>query len=439
MSTKLWEGRTSGSISPVVDQLNRSIAFDQRLYPYDIQGSIAHARMLGKQAIITKAEAQQIIEGLEAIRQDLLSGKLAIDPAAEDIHTFIELELTQLIGETGKKLHTGRSRNDQVALDLRLYTRQALSEIGQLVVQLQGALLNQADQHRDTIMPGYTHLQRAQPITFALHLQAYVAMLNRDASRIEDCIGRLNESPLGAGALAGSTFLLDRQMVADELGFSGVMHNTLDAVSSRDFVMEALSDLAILMTHLSRLAEEIILWNSQEFNFVSLNDAHTTGSSMMPQKKNPDVAELVRGKTGRVYGSLITMLTVMKALPLSYNKDMQEDKEALFDAVDTVQLCLSSLTEVIKGLSAKPENMLTAAQTGFLNATDLADYLVRKGLPFREAYSIVGKVVARCLEKSCALETLPMSEYEKFSECFEPDLLEVISLENCINSRKVSN
>jgi argininosuccinate lyase len=433
--TKLWQGRTSGEVDPSVDQLNRSIAFDQRLYPYDIQGSIAHAQMLGHQSIISVEEANKLVQGLQAIQLDIDNGHLEIDPTAEDIHTFIELELTNRLGDVGKKLHTGRSRNDQVALDLRLYTRNQLNRTHHLIEALQNALETQAEQNQTTVMPGYTHLQPAQPITFGMHLNAYIAMLDRDKSRIQDCLKRMNFSPLGAGALAGSTFPLDRAMVADALGFDGILENSLDAVSSRDFAIEALSGFSILMTHLSRFAEEIILWNTQEFGFITLDNAHTTGSSMMPQKKNPDVAELVRGKTGRVYGSLITLLTVMKALPLAYNKDMQEDKEALFDAVDTVQLCLQALTSTVQGLRANSANMLSAAQRGFINATDLADYLVKKGLPFREAYSIVGQVVAHCVDTGSNLENLQLNDYQNFSNKFEEDLYGFISLQACVAAR----
>jgi argininosuccinate lyase len=436
MSSKLWQGRTGGEIAPLTDQINRSIRFDQRLYPYDIEGSMAHARMLGKQGIISTDDVQQIVDGLTAIRSELDAGTLAIDLVAEDIHTFIEMELTRRIGEAGKKLHTGRSRNDQVALDLRLFLRDHIQQIQTQLQAFQQALQTQADQHRNTVMPGYTHLQPAQPITFAMHLEAYIAMLDRDHARLSDCLSRINISPLGAGALAGSTFPLDRQAVADALGFSGVLWNPLDAVSSRDFVLETLSTLSILMSHLSRLAEEIILWNSQAFSFIRLNDAHTTGSSMMPQKKNPDVAELVRGKTGRVYGHLMSLLTVIKALPLAYNKDMQEDKEAVFDTIDTVLLCLAAMTVMMQSLQANPETMRQAAQQGFINATDLADYLVRKGLSFREAYALVGQVVAHCIESAYTLESLPLEQYQAFSPRFESDLYTAISLETCLKARQ---
>lgn len=433
--TKLWQGRASGVIDSVVDQLNRSISFDQRLYAYDIQGSIAHAKMLGQQNIISTEEAEKLVHGLQAIQLDIESGHLVIDLSAEDIHTFIELELTKRLGDVGKKLHTGRSRNDQSVLDLRLYTRDALNRVHHEIEELQTALNEQAAKNKDTIMPGYTHLQPAQPITFSLHLNAYIDMLERDQSRIQDCLKRTNMSPLGAGALAGSTFPLNRKMVADALNMDGVVANTLDAVSSRDFVIETLSAFSIVMTHLSRLAEEIIIWNTQEFGFITLDDAHTTGSSMMPQKKNPDVAELIRGKTGRVYGSLMALLTVMKGLPLAYNKDMQEDKEALFDAVDTVELCLKALTSTISGLKANPQKMHVAAQKGFINATDLADYLVKQGIPFREAYALVGQVVAHCVETETNLESLSIAEYQKFSTHFKDDLYDSISLETCVNAR----
>lgn len=435
MSSKLWQGRTDGTVDFNIDALNRSIEFDQRLYPYDIEGSIAHVLMLGKQGIIPVDEVKQLSHELKSIRDALNQGDLEIQDDVEDIHTWVELELTKRLGSIGKKLHTGRSRNDQVALDMRLYARDAAQEIQRQIEALKVALCAQTEQHEQTMMPGYTHLQRAQPITFGLHLNAYSHMLNRDLARLDDCYKRINLCPLGAGALAGSTYSLDRQWVADELGFDAVLENPLDAVSSRDFVIELLSVISILMTHLSRLAEELILWNSQEFGFIQLSDAHTTGSSMMPQKKNPDVAELVRGKTGRVFGNLMGMLTVMKALPLAYNKDMQEDKEALFDAVDTLKLCLPALTATIQGMQAKPIVMRKAAETGFLNATDLADYLVRQGVPFRDAYALVGQAVQYGVEHGCTLESIPLTIYQQFSSHFKVDLYEQITLEQCIQAR----
>ncbi|MEB3287734.1 MAG: argininosuccinate lyase [Vampirovibrionales bacterium] len=436
-TAKLWQGRSSGSVSEVTDALNRSIGFDCRLIEYDIAGSIAHVNMLWRQGIIPEAEAHSIVETLKAILADYQSGAFVLDLSLEDIHSAIELELTRRLGGVGKKLHTGRSRNDQVALDLRLFSREALTRIKTLLQALQHILLEKADKHQKSIMPGYTHLQRAQPVTFGYHLKAYHAMFSRDVSRLSDCIARLNFSPLGAGALAGSTFKLDRAMVAEALEFSGVMENTLDAVSSRDFVLEALSVLSILMTHLSRLAEELVLWSSQEFSFIRLDEAYTTGSSMMPQKKNPDLAELIRGKTGRVYGDLIALLSVMKALPLAYNKDMQEDKEPLFDAVDTVTLCLQAMSGMIETMAVNEASMRRACEAGFLNATDLADYLVRQGLPFREAYRLVGEAVACALELGQPLENIPLQTYQKISPYFEESLYDAIRLDACLKARGI--
>lgn len=424
--TKLWQGRLSGELPLEVALLNNSIHFDQRLYPQDIRGSIAHARMLGKQGIIQVSEAEQIIQTLQTIGIELASGLLAVDLTAEDIHSFLEAELIRRIGDTGKKLHTGRSRNDQVALDLRLFLRDEVDLIGGMLANLKQALTEKADKHSQTLMPGYTHLQRAQPVTFANHLMAYEAMVGRDMERLVDVRKRINRSPLGAGALAGSSFPLDRQAVATELEFDGVLENTLDAVADRDVAIEVLSSLSILMMHLSRLCEELVLWCSQEFGFVTLNDGYTTGSSMMPQKKNPDVAELIRGKTGRVYGSLFALLTVMKGLPLAYNKDMQEDKEALFDAIDTVKLCLPPLTGMISTLEPNAKVMKEAVEKGFTNATALADYLVRKGLPFRDAYALVGQIVNHCVVNEETLEDLSMTQYQVFSPAFDTDLYEAI-------------
>jgi argininosuccinate lyase len=425
--TKLWQGRLSGELPAEVALLNNSLQFDQRLAPYDIQGSIAHARMLGQQDIIRSEEAEQMINTLQAIGVELAAGTLQIDMTAEDIHSFIEAELTRRIGELGKKLHTGRSRNDQVALDLRLFLRHETDQISAMLATLQQTFIEKAQLHQDTLMPGYTHLQRAQPITFATHLLAYEAMVGRDRERLADARKRINRSPLGAGALAGSSFPLDRQAVADELGFDSVLENTLDAVADRDVALEVLSALSILMMHLSRLCEEIVLWSSQEFGFIQLQNGYTTGSSMMPQKKNPDVAELIRGKTGRVYGSLLSMLTVMKALPLAYNKDMQEDKEALFDAIDTVKLCLPPLIGMIVTMEPNIQAMEAAVTKGFTNATALADYLVRKGLPFRDAYGLVGQLVNDCIEKGETLESLPLNHFQSVSPVFEADLYPAIA------------
>ena len=426
--SKLWQGRLSGELPPEVALLNNSIRFDQRLYPQDIRGSVAHAQMLAEQGIITAAEGESLVRELTAIRAELDEGTLAIDPTAEDIHSFVEMELIRRIGDTGRKLHTGRSRNDQVSLDLRLFLLDEVDAIHALLAALSEALSDKAAQHTDTIMPGYTHLQRAQPITFARHLGAYEAMVARDMERLTDARKRINRSPLGAGALAGSTFPLNRQRVADLLGFDSVLENTLDAVADRDAVIEVLSVFSILMMHLSRLCEEIVLWCSQEFNFVTLHPHYTTGSSMMPQKKNPDVAELVRGKTGRVYGSLMTILTVMKGLPLAYNKDLQEDKEALFDAIDTVKLCLPPLAGMIATMEPNRDAMRAAVLKGFTNATLLADYLVRKGLPFRSAYALVGQIVNACIAQDCTLEALSLAAYQEFSPVFDTDLYGAIRI-----------
>jgi argininosuccinate lyase len=435
MSGKLWQGRQTGTLDAVTEALNRSIRFDQRLYPYDIRGSIAHATMLSRQGIITPVEAEAIVSGLKAILGELESGALSIDLTAEDIHSFVEAELTRRIGEAGKKLHTGRSRNDQVTTDFRLFLQDEIQALIGLLQGLQSALKEQADAHAETIMPGYTHLQRAQPVTFGRHLMAYHAMMERDIARLRDAEIRLMQCPLGAGALAGTTFPVNRSAVAESLGFRGVMENTLDAVSDRDYVLEFLSAASIVMTHLSRLCEEIILWCSQEFQFVTLADAYTTGSSMMPQKKNPDVAELVRGKTGRVYGHLMGMLTVMKGLPLAYNKDMQEDKEAVFDTLDTLKLSLQALTPMIATMQAHPKRMLQAAHGGFINATDLADYLVRKGVAFRDAYALVGRAVQYAVEQGFRLEEIPLETYREFSPQFGDDLYAAIDLHAAVKAR----
>lgn len=432
---KMWAGRTAGVTDSIADDFNSSIHFDCRMYRQDITGSMAHAAMLAARNIITDAEADELIVGLEGILKDIESGALAIDMSCEDIHMFVEAELTNRIGDVGKKLHTARSRNDQVALDLRMYLKEKTDEIVQLTKSLVEVLLDKADKHRLAIMPGYTHLQRAQPITFSHHLLAYASMLLRDIDRLKDCKKRMNISPIGCCALAGTTYNTDRQFEAEKLGFDGVTINSIDGVSDRDFAVELLSDIAILMMHLSRFSEEIILWSSWEFKFIELSDAYTTGSSIMPQKKNPDMAELVRGKTGRVYGDLMALLTVLKGLPLAYNKDMQEDKESVFDAVDTVIMCLKVFTPMLDGMKVLDANMKKAASGGFINATDLADYLVKKGMPFRSAYKISGTIVAECIAKGLDLESLPLDDYKKHSDLFENDLYNEIDLFTCVQKR----
>ena len=432
---KLWAGRTTGETSAAADDFNSSIRFDSRMYRQDITGSMAHAKMLGAQGILEAGEAEQIIEGLRGILEDLDQGTLEIDLGSEDVHMFVEQVLTQRLGDLGKKLHTARSRNDQVALDLRMYLREESDEISRLLKALAGVLTAQAEANLDTILPGYTHLQRAQPILFGQHLMAYAMMFLRDLDRLADGRGRLNLSPIGACALAGTGFPTDREMEARDLGFDGLCLNSLDAVSDRDFCVELLSDLSLIMTHLSRLAEELVLWSSWEFRFVTLSDAYTTGSSIMPQKKNPDMAELIRGKTGRVYGSLVTLLTVLKGLPLAYNKDMQEDKEAVFDACDTVKACLNICVPMLETMTVQKENMLRAAREGFINATDLADYLVEKGLPFRSAYKVSGEAVAECIRLGCVLETLPLEKYRAHSELIDKDVYDAIDLLSCVEKR----
>ena len=434
---KLWAGRFSKQEDERVNDFNSSIAFDARMAQHDIQGSIAHATMLGRQGIIEPAEAELIVQGLEGIARDLQTGALAIDPTAEDIHMFVEAELTSRLGDTGKRLHTARSRNDQVALDIRLYLRDQCQEIHALLLSSLDALTDQAAQHLESVMPGYTHLQRAQPITFAHHLMAYAQMALRDLQRLEQTQARMNIMPLGSGALAGTTYPIDRQLVKTLLAFDTVSANSLDGVSDRDFCIELASDISLIMMHLSRLSEEIILWCSWEFKFIELDDAFATGSSIMPQKKNPDVTELIRGKSGRVFGDLITLLTMMKGLPLAYNKDMQEDKEAIFDAVDTVKLCLSTLIPLLQTMRVNKENMRAAAAKGFINATDCADYLVKKGMPFRDAYKITGQLVAQCIAKQLTLETLPLADYQAASPVFDEDVYQAIALETCVKERKV--
>ena len=432
---KMWAGRTAGAVRAVADDFNSSIHFDQKMYRQDIRGSMEHALMLSAKGIISKSEYDEIAEGLSSILSDLDTGKLDFDPAAEDIHMFVEAELTKRIGDSGKKLHTARSRNDQVALDLRLYMRDEVEKIRALIISLIGAIVEQAEKNTDAIMPGYTHLQRAQPITFAQHLLAYAMMFMRDVTRLDDAVRRMNYSPLGSCALAGTTYPTDRRMVAKNLGFDGITENSIDGVSDRDYCVELEAAFSLIMMHLSRFSEEIILWSSWEFKFVELDDAYTTGSSIMPQKKNPDMAELVRGKTGRVYGDLMATLTVLKGLPLAYNKDMQEDKEAIFDAVETVEKCLRVFVPMIETMSSIKENMYNASKRGFINATDLADYLAKKGMPFRSAYKIVGSIVADCIKKGVSLDEMPLCEYKEYSEVFAEDLYDEISLETCVKKR----
>ncbi|MBR6573637.1 MAG: argininosuccinate lyase [Clostridia bacterium] len=432
---KLWAGRAAKQLDQLADDFNSSIHFDQRMFEEDLTGSMAHAAMLGAKGINSPEDTEAILAGLESILADLKSGALEIDPAAEDIHMFNEAELTRRIGDAGKRLHTARSRNDQVALDLRLWLRKEIANIRALTAELIRAICDKAQDSRDAIVPGYTHLQRAQPIVFAHHLLAYGMMLERDLGRLSDAAKRVNISPLGSGALAGTTYPIDREMTAKALGMDGYTLNSIDGVSDRDFVAETCSALALLMMHLSRLSEELILWCSWEFRYVELDDAYTTGSSIMPQKKNADMAELIRGKTGRVYGNLMGILTVLKGLPLAYNKDMQEDKEGLFDSVDTAKMCLQVMTPMIATMTINRESMRNAAAKGFINATDLADYLVRKGLPFRSAYKIVGQIVAECTNKGLVLETLPLEAYQAHSELFTKDLFDAISLETCVSQR----
>ena len=436
MANSLWAGRFSKEIDSKVNDFNSSVSFDARMYRQDIRGSIAHATMLGDCGIIEKHESEKIVDGLKGILADIDSGKLLIDPNAEDIHMFVEQELTNRLGDTGKRLHTARSRNDQVALDIRLYLRDEIAELIPMVKKLIAALCDIAEKNLDTVMCGYTHLQRAQPITLGHHLMAYANMLSRDIGRLKDTNKRMDRCPLGSGALASTTYPINRKEVADLLGFADVTQNSLDGVSDRDFCIELASALSILMMHLSRFSEEIILWCSWEFKFIELDDAYATGSSIMPQKKNPDITELIRGKTGRVYGDLTTLLTMMKGLPLAYNKDMQEDKEAIFDAIDTVKLCLGTFTPMLETMRVNKENMRAAAAKGFINATDCADYLVKKGLPFRDAYKITGTLVARCIELGTTLEALPLDEYKKLCDTFDTDVYDAINLDTCVNMRK---
>lgn len=432
----MWEGRFSKKLDERTNDFNSSIKFDHRMYKQDIKGSIAHSKMLSKQGII-KEEAKSIIEGLNKILEDLENGKLEFDPNSEDIHMFIEEELTKRIGDNGKKLHTARSRNDQVVLDIRMYLKEEVEELKEKLKELIHTFIKKAEENMNAIMPGYTHMQRAQPVTFAHHLIAYVQMFLRDLERLNETYKRIDVCPIGSCALAGTTYPLDREFEAKELGFSKITENSLDGVSDRDFVIELLSDISIIMMHLSRISEEIILWCSWEFKFIELDDSFSTGSSIMPQKKNPDITELIRGKTGRVYGDLFTILTVMKGTPLAYNKDMQEDKEAIFDALDTVNLCITTLDPLVETMKVKKENMKKAAAEGFINATDCADYLTVKGVPFRDAYKIVGNLVKYCIDNNTILEKLDISIYKSFSEVFDEDIYDVIDLINCVNKRNV--
>ena len=432
---KMWAGRTDGVSAKLADDFNSSIRVDSKMYRQDILGSIAHAEMLSKMGIITKEDKEILVGGLSGILEDIESGALEISMDAEDIHMFVEAVLTERVGDVGKRLHTSRSRNDQVALDIRLYMRDEVAKIKAQIKELLISIYEVASAHKDDIMPGYTHLQRAQPITFGQHLLAYAQMLIRDAERLDDAVKRMNYSPLGALALAGTTYPISRQMTAEALGFTAPTKNSLDSVSDRDFCVELLSAFSLIMMHLSRFSEEIILWSSWEFAFVELDDAYTTGSSIMPQKKNSDMAELVRGKTGRVYGDLMGTLTMLKGLPLAYNKDMQEDKESLFDAAETVKMCLEIFAPMVKTMKVKSQNMYRAAQRGFINATDLADYLTKRGVPFRTAYKTVGSIVAYCISAGTVLDEMPLEKYKEFSEIFEDDLYVEISLETCVKKR----
>ncbi len=432
---KLWTGRFEKEIDKKTNDFNSSISFDQRMYKEDITGSMAHATMLCAQGIISEDDKNQILDGLSAILDDIESGALVIDPEAEDIHTFVEGELTSRIGDAGKRLHTSRSRNDQVALDIRLTLRNETESLVPMLEDLIKVLCDKAKQYSKTVMPGYTHMQRAQPIVFGHHLLAYAEMFLRDIDRLNDAKARMNYCPLGSGALAGTTYDIDREMTAKALGFDGVTMNSLDGVSDRDFCVELASALSLVMVHLSRFSEEIILWCSWEFKFIELDDAFSTGSSIMPQKKNPDIAELVRGKSGRVFGDLTTLLTVLKGIPLAYNKDMQEDKEAIFDAFDTVRMCLTAFIPMIDTMTVLEDNMRNAAARGFINATDCADFLVSKGLPFRDAYKATGELVAFCIKNNLTLETLPIEEYKKVCDLFDDGVYTAINLEKCVNDR----
>ncbi|MDI9241515.1 argininosuccinate lyase [Fusibacillus kribbianus] len=432
---KLWGGRFTKEENALVNHFNASISFDQRFYRQDIRGSIAHVTMLAKQGILTDTEKEQIVEGLNGILSDVETGALEIDPSAEDIHSFVEATLIERIGDVGKKLHTGRSRNDQVALDMKLYTRDEIGELDALVRELLETILKIMEENLETYMPGFTHLQKAQPVTVAHHFGAYFEMFLRDRSRLSDIRRRMNTCPLGAGALAGTTYPLDREYTASLLGFDHATRNSMDSVSDRDYLIELCSAMATIMMHLSRFSEEIILWNSNEYQFVELDDAYSTGSSIMPQKKNPDIAELVRGKTGRVYGALTSILTTMKGIPLAYNKDMQEDKEMVFDAIDTTKGCLALFTGMIATMRFNKETMKKSAMNGFTNATDAADYLVNHGIPFRDAHGIVGRLVLYCLDKGISLDEMKLEEYKAISPVFEEDIYEAISLKTCVEKR----
>ena len=432
---KLWGGRFTKETNQLVHNFNASIGFDQKFYKQDIEGSIAHVTMLAKQGILTEEEKSTIIDGLQGIKNDIENGTLEIDGTHEDIHSFVEAHLISRIGDTGKKLHTGRSRNDQVALDMKLYTRDEVVAVDALLKSLLDELHTLMKEHLDTYMPGFTHLQKAQPITLAHHLGAYFEMFKRDRSRLSDIFARMNYSPIGSGALAGTTYPLDRAYTAELLGFAGPTLNSMDSVSDRDYLIEFLSAMSTIMMHLSRFCEEIIIWNSNEYQFVEIDDAYSTGSSIMPQKKNPDIAELVRGKTGRVYGALISLLTTMKSLPLAYNKDMQEDKELTFDAIDTVKGCIALFTGMISTMEFKKENMNKSARNGFTNATDAADYLVNHGVPFRDAHGIVGQLVLFCINKNIALDDMTLEEYKAISPVFEEDIYDAISMETCVQKR----
>ncbi len=432
---QLWGGRFTKETDKLVYNFNASISFDQKLFRQDIEGSIAHVKMLAKQKILSETEKKQILSGLESILTDVENGKLTITDEYEDIHSFVEVNLIDRIGDTGKKLHTGRSRNDQVALDMKLYIRYEVIEINELLKNLLKNILAIMEQNTGTYMPGFTHLQKAQPITLAHHMGAYFEMFKRDRQRLDDIYNRMNYCPLGSGALAGTTYPLDRNYTAQLLGFNGPTLNSMDSVADRDYIIEVLSALSTIMMHLSRFSEEIILWNSNEYHFVEIDDAYSTGSSIMPQKKNPDIAELVRGKTGRVYGALMSILTTMKGIPLAYNKDMQEDKELTFDAIDTVKGCVALFTGMLKTLKFNKDIMKTSAMKGFTNATDAADYLVNHGVPFRDAHSIIGKLVLYCVEKGKAIDELSLEELKTISLVFEQDIFEAISLETCVNKR----
>ncbi|MFQ7312367.1 MAG: argininosuccinate lyase [Sellimonas sp.] len=432
---QLWGGRFTKETDQMVYDFNASIGFDKRLYRQDIEGSRAHVKMLGKQGILTQEEVEAILSGLDSILEDVESGRLPITNQYEDIHSFVEANLIERIGDAGKKLHTGRSRNDQVALDMKLYVREEVKRTDGLLKDLLQELLAIMEGNLSTYMPGFTHLQKAQPITLAHHMGAYYEMFRRDRTRLSDIYRRMNVCPLGSGALAGTTYPLDREYTAELLGFAGATLNSMDSVSDRDYLIEYLAALSTIMMHLSRFSEEIILWNSNEYRFVEIDDAYSTGSSIMPQKKNPDIAELVRGKTGRVYGALMSLLTTMKGIPLAYNKDMQEDKEMAFDAIDTVQMCLPLFTGMIATMKFQNSVMEESAKKGFTNATDAADYLVNRGVPFRDAHGIIGKLVLLCIEKGCALDDLSMEEYKEASQVFEEDIYEAISMETCVGKR----